>query len=92
MNVKTDTMKWDIESSHMCNVPRCVEVESMAELRSWVQDIADSKKVRSDRPAMDEITFRYEIDESIEEVNVTHCYFTDRHGKQRRFMRLRRRT
>jgi hypothetical protein len=80
---------WTIEMSHMVAVPKYIEATTMEELRSRVQEIADSKKIRTDRPAMGEITFRYEVDK-YDQVNVVHSYFLDKHGKLRRFMRLRR--
>ena len=86
----TNIMAWSIEQSHMVAHPNDLETESLAELREWVQGFADSKKIRADRPAMGEISFRYEMDNSTDEVTLVHTYFTNKHGKLQRFMRLRK--
>lgn len=80
---------WNIEASHMVAVPAHIIADTAAELRGWVRRLAESKKVRSDRPAIGELSYRYELD-SFDEVQVVHVYFTNRHGKRTRFMRLRR--
>lgn len=80
---------WNIETSHMVDVPVLIEATSIPELRRRVQEIADKKKVRTDRPPIGELSFRYELDPE-GEVTVVHSYFIDRKGKRRRFMRLRR--
>ena len=81
--------RWNIEMSHMVSVPRYIDATTLVDLRSRVQHIADAKKERSDRPAIGEIFFRYELDDQ-DRAKVVHCYFEDRHQKRRRFMRLRR--
>jgi len=82
-------MQWRIETSHMVAVPQSIEVDDLPELRRQVQQIADSKAVRPDRPAIGELSFKYELDDHDEPV-VVHSFFTNRHGKKARFMRLRR--
>ncbi len=82
-------MRYLIESSHMCDMGSHVDVESISQLRRWVQAKADAKKVRVDRPAIGEVTYRYQLAED-GTVNVVHAYFIGRDGKRRRFMRLRR--
>lgn len=80
---------WNIETSHMVDVPVLIEASTPPELRRRVQEIADKKKVRTDRPPIGELSFRYELDAN-GDTAVVHAYFIDRHGKRRRFMRLRR--
>lgn len=84
----TDTMNWVVDSSHCCNVPTEVEVESMAELREWVQGIANSRSTE-DKP-FGVIQYRYSMDPHTEEVTVVYAYFTNRHSKLCRFMKLTR--
>ncbi len=81
--------RWQIDNSHMVAVPDYITTRSLPELCSQVQAIADSKKVRTDRPPMGTISFRYEADpHGI--ITTVHTYFINKHGKQTRFMRLRR--
>lgn len=82
-------MIWNVETSHMVNVPKTFEVDTYDELRRRVQQIANRKSLHSDRPVCGELSFRYELDSNDEAV-VVHAYFTDRHKKRRRFMRLRK--
>lgn len=82
-------MKWNVETSHMVAVPQSIEADDLPELRGQVQQIADSKAVRPDRPAIGELSFKYELDDRDEPV-VVHAFFTNLHGKKARFMRLRR--
>lgn len=82
-------MKWNVETSHMVAVPQVIEADDLPELRRRVQQIADSKAVRPDRPAIGELSFKYELDSHDQPV-VVHSYFMNRHGKKARFMRLRR--
>lgn len=82
-------MRYLIEMSHMVDVPAYVEAATIPELRRWVQDKADSKKVRSDRPAIGELSYRYNLDAAGETI-VVHAYFIGSNGLKRRFMRLRR--
>lgn len=79
-------MLWLIETSHMVNVPAHIEAVDPTELRRRVQEIADSKEVRVDRPAIGELTFIFNTDDY---GCTAHAHFLDRHGKRRRFMRLR---
>lgn len=91
LTIKTPTRaaRWIIETSHMVTVPEFIDADDLEELRGLVQDIADSKKVREDRPAIGEVSFRYELDKH-DEVEVVHSYFVGKDEKLRRFMRLRR--
>ncbi len=73
----------------MVAVPQFIEAQNVEELRSRVQSLADHKKAREDRPAIGEISFRYELD-VYDRPEVVHAYFTNKHGKLTRFMRLRR--
>lgn len=79
-------MLWLIETSHMVDVPAHIEAGDLPELRRWVQELADSKKVRADRPAIGELTFTLQSDEH---GTVLHAHFLGHNGKRRRFMRLR---
>lgn len=83
------TEHWKIEKSYLVALPNAVEVEDMTELRSWVQDRADAKAIRVDRPPIGKLHFRYEHDDD-DQVSVVHVYFHDHKGALRRFMRLRK--
>lgn len=83
--------KWNILSSHMAAVPQFYEAENLRDLRQQIQTTADNKVVRHDRPPMGQISFRYELDEN-DRVCKVHAYFTNKHGKQARFMKLERQT
>lgn len=79
----TTSSVWEIETSHLVAVPRTILAASVQHLKDQVQYIADTKGVRVDRPPIGVVVFTEEPDR-------LHCFFTDRHGKRRRFMRLRR--
>ena len=80
----TSTSTWAIEQSHCIAHPSSIETEDVSELRSWVQYFADSKV-----NTMGKIHFRYELDDT-DHITTVHCYFTNKHGKLQRFMRLRK--
>lgn len=79
----TVSSTWEIETSHLVAVPRSIIAASMQHLKDQVQYIADTKGVRADRPPIGVVAF-------VEDDDRLHCFFTDRHGKRRRFMRLKR--
>lgn len=83
---KAPASRWFIESSHMVAVPEYIDADSLPELRGLVQTIANSKKRK---PVIGPLEFRYQLDDK-DEVSVVHCYFTNRHDKKVRFMRLSR--
>lgn len=86
---RIDMVTWKVETSHMVAVPECIKGTSIFVVRNAIQAIADSKKVREDRPAIGPLTYRYEMDED-DTITVIHSYFEGKDGKLRRFMRLRR--
>jgi len=63
----------------MIAVPQTITASDPLELRRRVQEIADSK-IHS---PVGQIEFS-------EEGDIIRCYFRDKHGEKRRFMRLRR--
>lgn len=77
-------MKYYIETSHMVAIPPSYTAGSLEELQSQVQATADGKRVGKGHPAIGELSFTWD-----EEAKKLHAFFTDRHGKRRRFMRLR---
>ena len=80
---------WLVESSHMANTPDLMKAPTLRALRRKVQAIADSKPYRRGVPPMGQIQFRYEVDDQ-DCVTIVHCYFVNKHGDQKRFMRLKR--
>jgi hypothetical protein len=84
MNVKT---QWQVEKSHLVAIPEKVMAETVSDLRRWVQEKADFS---TNAHPFGEISFRYELNDNEEPV-IIHAYFSNRHGKQQRFMRLRKR-
>lgn len=83
--------RWNIETSHIPikSVVGHLDAASLEDLRRQIQKYADDKPVTEERPAMGELTYRYEHD-NFDRVEVVHAYFTNKHGKLARFMRLRR--
>lgn len=84
---RPSTMRWIIERSHLVTVPTHIDANGLVDLRSRVQRLADDKHTRSDRPPIGPLTFRYELDDNELPIKV-FAFFTDRHNKPRRFMRL----
>lgn len=78
-------MKWIVETSHMVSVPPFIEARTVKELHRKVQGIADQKKVRVDRPPIGKVKL-FRGDDFPE---VIRFFFIDKHGKHRRFMRVR---
>ena len=78
--------RWIIDRSHMIEVPDYIDALDLTELRSAVRVIAKGKKFG--RP-YGKLHFRYELDAN-EAVSFVHVTFTNRHGVQTRFMKLRR--
>lgn len=81
--------RWKVETSHLVNVPKLFEYHTIQALRDTITALANRRSVRTDKPRFGELTYRYELSQD-DEVDVIHVYFTDRHSKRRRFMRLRR--
>lgn len=77
---------WLIDQSHLVNVPPHVEVDSssFSDIPRKVQSLADNAKSRL---SFGKLVFKWELDNQHRPIRV-FSYFTDRHGKQRRFMRL----
>jgi hypothetical protein len=74
---------WQVEKSHPVAVPASIEAVSLLNLQRAIQLIANGGDYG-------EITYRWELD-PVEPIALrVHCYFIDRQGKQRRFMRLAR--
>lgn len=80
---------WRVMASHVVCHPHELHVSRLSELRSRVQRIADAKKVRSDRPPIGKLSFRYELDAD-DHPCVVYAYFIGRGGTKRRFMKLER--
>lgn len=87
-----ETMVWKVETSWLVasrgeGIPKEIVVDSMEELRSRIQYLADGK---ANKPPIGEVHFRYELDRMNDKAIVVHAYFTNKHNKRARFMRLRR--
>lgn len=80
---------WSIETSHLVAVPRQYTAIDLEDLKRQLQETADSKRLRVDRPPIGPLAFKVEYDEA-GELSVVHSSFQGRNGKRLRFMRLRR--
>lgn len=82
--------EWRIEQSWLVHHPASINTDSLPELRSRLQALADDAS--TGRPPGYEygaLAFRYECD-SRDFVTVVHAYFVGRNGLNKRFMKLRR--
>jgi len=79
LKLKYPPQQWEVEMSFRVEVPTVFKVKNIEELRSRVQAIAN----RPSRVPFGPIEF-------IGDDRIIHCYFTDKLGDRRRFMRLRR--
>lgn len=79
---------FNVETSHMVDVPKRVEARSLQHMREQLQSVADSKKLRIDRPPIGPLSYRYELDDDDEPL-VVHAFFVNSRGKRLRFMRLK---
>jgi hypothetical protein len=82
--------EWIIEQSHRMNHPRTINSDSLEELRSRVQVMANwvPDHARYTNPC-GPLEFRYECDHQ-NLVTVVHAYFVGHNGLRKRFMKLRR--
>ena len=81
--------RWKVETSHIVVHPEYYLVEDHFELYRCLQQTADEKKIRIDRPPIGPLEFKPVENEYCETV-VVHAFFRGQDGKKRRFMRLRR--
>lgn len=77
---------WEVEASYLVAIPQDYQSITLASLRDQLQATADRKR---SKPPLGPLEFRYETDKD-NYVTVVHAYFTNKHGKKTRFMRLRR--
>lgn len=78
--------KFRILQSYTVDHPEAIEARSVDLIEDQIQQIADRKSVRVDRPPIGELRFKhFDKPEGYE----VHAFFTDRHGKSRRFMKTR---
>lgn len=82
--------RWLIDKSYMADVPTGgYEAKTVGDLKAMVQSTADNKKLRTDRPPIGCLEFRWELDDH-NKPNTCHVYFLDSNSIRKRFMRLRR--
>lgn len=75
-----------IISCHMVNHPAELNARSVDLIEDKIQEVADSKAVRQDRPAIGPLTFKHFPKSKGYEV---HAFFKNKDGKTRRFMKTR---
>lgn len=80
---------WKVETSHIVVHPEHYEADDHFELYRQLQETADRKKVRIDRPPIGPLEFR-PVENEYSEVVVVHAFFRGKDGRKIRFMRLRR--
>lgn len=90
LHIKSPPTEWLVERSYLKHVPDNLEANELEDIRLQVQEIADQYNAREPTSlSFGAITFRYETD-SNDRASTIHCYFVDRHGNLKRFMRLKR--
>ena len=80
---------WRVETSHIVVHPETYEVDDHFELYRQLQQTADEKKIRIDRPPIGPLEFK-PVENDYSETIVVHAFFRGKDGKKKRFMRLRR--
>lgn len=81
--------RWKVETSHIVAHPEYYEAEDHFELYRLLQETADKKKIRIDRPPIGPLEFRA-VENDYCEVTVVHAFFRGKNNQKKRFMRLRR--
>jgi len=82
--------RWIIDKSYMADVPPSGYLaNNINELKGQIQATADNKKLRTDRPPIGCLEFRWELNNN-NEPDICHVYFLDSNSVRKRFMRLRR--
>lgn len=76
---------WKIVASHIVTHPRHLVGATYEEVEAHMQEVADEKQVRSDRPAIGDLTFKRFYNGPARQV---HGFFTGHDGKKRRFMKV----
>lgn len=76
--------RFRIISCHMVNHPAELCARSVDLIEDLIQEVADSKVVRVDRPAIGPLTFKHFTKPTGYEI---HAFFTNKDGKIRRFMK-----
>ena len=90
MNKTTQAVtRWTVESSQRVRLPKHFEVENLGELRSCLQEYADSYRPSDDNPPLGELLYSYELD-SRDQVKLIRVHFRNKHGRRGRFARLSR--
>lgn len=77
--------RWIVETSHMVVVPPFYDATDHLDLLRQLQETADNKRPRVDRPPIGPLTWDVRC---IDGVTRFHAYFTGSNGTRRRFMRL----
>lgn len=82
--------RWIIDKSYMADVPvNGYDAHTVDDLKAKVQQTADNKKFRTDRPPIGCLEFRWELDKD-NQPDIAHVYFLDSKSVRKRFMRLRK--
>lgn len=82
--------EWVVEQSHRVQAIRSINSDTLPELRSRLQALADEVPVHARKQyPYGPLDYRYECDED-DRVSVVHAYFKGHNGLRRRFMKLRR--
>jgi len=80
---------WHVTASHMVALPMTLQAHNLDDLRQQLDAYAKRYRATPDKPALGELTYRYETD-SRDRVKLIHAYFTGRDSKLKRFARLER--
>lgn len=80
---------WVVEKSHKVKAPHTLVSSCLEDLRSQLQDLADSYWPSPNNPPLGQLEFRYELDDE-DRVNKVHAFYKNKRGLKSRFMRLKR--
>lgn len=80
---------WTIIQSHMVSIPEFLLGNTYEDVEQHMQEVADSKKVKTGKPPIGDLTFKHFYDGPCREV---HGFFVGQDGKKRRFMKVRETT
>lgn len=89
IKTKPALTNWKTEVSRKVRVPKYIEATSIEELRSRLQELANTYRVRPGSPSLGELEYRYELDDQ-DMVTTVHAYFVNKEGRRRQFVRLHR--
>lgn len=81
----TQFTTWEVEISHLVDVPKRFKTTSVHALKLSIQKIADDRPLSK----FGKLTYRYELDDHMDPT-VIFVSFNGRGGCSRRFMRLRK--